>query len=199
MKNNIPQIIRYLKINTIYKALKQYERVIYLDVSCLVNKNTPNLFKIVPQNEIGGVEDGGIGRGHLMTVSDLVRGCKLTYNKINTGLLVLSKQHMNLFNINYKCINYATKGLTDQRLINTIIAQSWKDNSNILDQYYLPDIRKEIKNIKMFKLDNKFNFVGSQIKKQWRDIVNHSEEYFILHFTRCVNFKDYKNILDKFN
>jgi len=37
--------------------LDNYERIIYLDADILVQKDTPNLFDIVPETEVGGVYD----------------------------------------------------------------------------------------------------------------------------------------------
>ena len=37
----------------IYNLLNKYERILYIDTDILVREDTPNLFEIVPQNELG--------------------------------------------------------------------------------------------------------------------------------------------------
>ena len=171
--------IRYLKLNVIYNTLKIYDRVIYFDSSCLINKNTPNLFEIVPENRLGAVLDNG--------------AC-MTKGYINSGMLVLSKIHLNLFNINYsKIIDRKNCGLADQIIINKIIKESWKSSSDIINNYYSPHIIKDINNINLFLLDKSFNFVGSQINKNKQNILDNSDKYFILHFTRSFKFFDKSN------
>jgi hypothetical protein len=84
---------------------KQYDRTLFLDADCLVKPNTPNLFNIVPEENMGFVNDyncnpyGKVDKWLSETRKPLLnsQGVFLTeYNEpvvYNTGVIVCSRHH----------------------------------------------------------------------------------------------------------
>ena len=90
----------YLKLE-LNSLLKKYERVLYIDTDILVRDDAPNIFDEVPVNEIGIFEEGQfIERATAMTQYLTQHGVDPNiWNKkyYNTGVMVLSSEHANIF------------------------------------------------------------------------------------------------------
>lgn len=92
-----------IKLLVIQQALERYDRVIWLDDTCVVSNDTPNLFQVVPVDLFGAHNEGILGwvRADQQTI-DLYESNGLpniitSQNYFNTGVLVVSRAHQPLF------------------------------------------------------------------------------------------------------
>jgi len=84
------------------QLLEKYDRIIHLDTDMIINKNTPNLFEIVPEDEIGIVyEDVGsrLAPRRLLInhIQSLWGDVNWKKNYTNAGCCIFSKKHSNIF------------------------------------------------------------------------------------------------------
>lgn len=89
---------------SLYKYLKKYKRIIFLDTDIIVRPDTPNLFDIVPYNKIGMFNEGKYAyrRDALEQVFEAYEKKNLfpknwDSSYYNTGVMVFSRFHMDLF------------------------------------------------------------------------------------------------------
>ena len=97
-----PVQTHYYRVAKIRDMLECYDRILHLDTDMIINKDCPDIFEIVPEDMIGGVnEDVGnrkVARTHLIaaiqqTLGDI--GWKSGY--INEGTFLVSNQHKDIF------------------------------------------------------------------------------------------------------
>ena len=157
--------VRYCKLFILHDILKKYDRVIYFDCSCLIHNNTPNLFNLVPIDTFGAVQD------HNKLCKQYGIGINNHNPFYNTGVLVISKYHKNIFSCNFNNMTLPHSGYCDQTLIN----------------YFLFKYKTKIQALK-----KKYNIVGSILKKK-SPSKNIEKGYLIFHFTR--SFYDDSNII----
>lgn len=157
--------IRFSKLYIIYKLLDTYDRIIFLDDSCIIHSKCPNLFEIVNEKKLGAyIESNEFDRKE--DIKNITNHMELKYNNnmimINTGVLVISKIHKNMFdlsNINIMKLRKMPTGFKDQSII----------------CYFINKLNINIQNLSL-----KYNLVGSIIK----DLKFNINDYFIFHFTR---------------
>lgn len=85
-----------------YYLLKIYDRILYIDADVVINKNCPNVFKIVPFDTVGAVmEDKGSRRKERL---DRIRRINAHLGKIawkkglfNMGFYIVSSIHRDMF------------------------------------------------------------------------------------------------------
>jgi len=157
----------------IYTLLDIYDRLVFFDTDIIVSEKTPNIFEIVPEAAIGAIYDNPNN-----SISDMNRKKEIllsqkslgdigwTRGYINSGVLVLSKRHKNIFK--HPELRYTLQSsFKDQTLINY-------------------EIQKHGHSI--YKLDRKFN--GMEITgftsrdynvKTSRKGINKTDA-FIMHF-----------------
>lgn len=120
----------------IYELLNSYKRIIYLDIDLIIREDCPNLFDIVPDYKLGMFDEGRYA--HRL---DYLEQASTYYNEpikkwngkfYNSGVMVISKRHKQLFKIP-KGVDFVE---TDQPYINLRIVND---------------------KIDMFDLDFKFN------------------------------------------
>lgn len=92
----------HYRIMQLKGLLNKYDRVLVLDSDMLVLKDCPNLFNIVPEDEIGVVfEDKGSRRTDRLRRIEKVQKEReyigWTKDYINTGCFVVSKMHQPIF------------------------------------------------------------------------------------------------------
>lgn len=120
----------------IHELLNKYRRILYLDIDVLVREDTPNLFEIVPENELGMFNEGRyVPRYEYLEQAAEYYGEPLKpWNGpfYNSGVMVISRMHKNIFKL--------PKG---QDFVET-------------DQPYI-NLRILNDSIKVFDLDFKFN------------------------------------------
>ena len=90
------------KLVQIYHLLNQYERIIYVDTDLIIRDDCPDLFDIVPENQLGAFDEMPFTPRR---ESSLINACK-DYNLVlndwngkyyNTGVMVISRQQKQLF------------------------------------------------------------------------------------------------------
>lgn len=98
ISNSTPHWEKFL----IYDLLKNYERILYLDTDLIVRIDTPNLFEEVPYFELGMFNEGPYTENRTLSFQ---QACS-EYGVIcpewdghyyNTGVIVLSRAHKNIF------------------------------------------------------------------------------------------------------
>lgn len=85
--------------------LKEYSRIIYLDLDVIVSPNCPNLFEIVPEDSFAALVEDDYGNDLSYEISDIQEilgniGWKKGY--FNVGVMVISDKHSGLFNLDKK-------------------------------------------------------------------------------------------------
>jgi lipopolysaccharide biosynthesis glycosyltransferase len=150
-----------------------YDRVIYFDVDIIVQPKCINLFKIIPEDCIGAVYDckdnnelNDNRKCEIVNIQSQLGDVNWENGYINTGVIVLSKQHKNIF--------------TEPELRNEI-------KSNYRDQTLLNyNIKKN--NFKIYKLDKMYN--GMEINgyssrrrvKEHQKLIDNKLEASVMHF-----------------
>jgi len=95
----------------IYSLFNKYGRIIYIDTDVLISSNCPNLFDVVPYTHIGVfLESDFEDRDEEINLFQKVLGfIGWKKNYFNSGVMVLSKKHREIFNIKkiiVKSFNY---------------------------------------------------------------------------------------------
>lgn len=95
------------EIYQIYEMFSKYERILSIDSDVLLSDITPNIFDYVPFNMIGVVlEDKGwraqMRRLDVKAVEHKIGEIGWKKNYINSGFLIVSKIHKDLFNLLHK-------------------------------------------------------------------------------------------------
>ena len=87
----------------LYNLLSTYDRILYLDTDLIIRDDCPNLFDIVPYNQIGAFNEARFTQREY-SIIETARAYGIEYSKLNwngkyynTGVLVLSKCHRKLF------------------------------------------------------------------------------------------------------
>jgi lipopolysaccharide biosynthesis glycosyltransferase len=110
------------KKTEIRTLLQTYKRVLFIDTDILIREDAPNLFDIIPEGELGIFEEGKVQerRGNMI---DYMRQVgfdtkKWDGNYYNTGVMMVSKAHENIF------VNPPTQidNFYEQTYLNTMIA-----------------------------------------------------------------------------
>lgn len=121
---------------SIYNLLLKYKRILYLDIDCIIRDDTPNLFDIVPEGELGMFNEGKYSqrREFMNQASEYYKEPLKEWNGkfYNSGVMVISRSHRNIFKLpfGYDFVE------TDQPYIN---------------------LRINNDKVKMFDLDPRFN------------------------------------------
>ena len=124
------QLHHFDKIKIINRLFGRYDRIIYLDVDIVIKKNCPNLFDLIVPEEIGIYDEKKYATPEQKVIHDqIMKKASKEYNIplpseysfYNTGVMVLSKKHVDIFQIPSKTI-YMEYG--EQPLINLYIANS---------------------------------------------------------------------------
>jgi len=101
-----PQEVGFEKFQ-MFKILSYYDRIIYLDADLIVSKKCPDLFNIVPEDEIGAFVESNYWylspdvdhRQRIIEVQKVLGNIGWVDQYINTGVLVLGKRHKWIFDL----------------------------------------------------------------------------------------------------
>ena len=120
-----------IKLLVIGDALKEYDRVIWFDDSCVVASDCPDLFNVVPTETLGAHNEGIVEWVSADKVTKKFyehHGMKnyINYkNYFNSGVMVLSKSHIDLFSeeniINFGEKGHMSNGFVDQTYLNFLV------------------------------------------------------------------------------
>ncbi len=107
----------------LYDFLGIYERIIYLDSDVIVNDHCPDLFASVPTGSVGA----WMASKHTSVFDEAIQGVQRALGNIdwlgdyfNTGVMVLSRAHRDLFRKPYNYVD----GYGEQTLINFRVQKS---------------------------------------------------------------------------
>lgn len=85
----------------IYNLLNKYKRIILFDSDLIIREDCPNLFDLVSEDELGAFNENKYFQNSekikLESIKYEVQIEKITNNYYNTGVLVISRIHKNLF------------------------------------------------------------------------------------------------------
>lgn len=92
------------KMLVIDEYLKYYEKVLFIDDTCCINKNTPNIFELTDENSISGFNEGiytnlnsvNFDKNFIFEHKNFTIDCD---KYLNTGVLCVPKNLSYLFNI----------------------------------------------------------------------------------------------------
>jgi len=137
----------------LYNLLDRYERVIFFDADVIVSPKTPDLFKIVPFEEIGAVydnpennSDGEYRKSSIMLIQELMGDICWRAGYINSGVLVISNIHRNAFQFDKKLYEINQRNMLEQNFTNYNI-----------QRHRLP----------VYKLSRNFNMISFDGKEEW--------------------------------
>jgi len=85
----------------IYNLLNRYKRIIYFDNDLIIREDCPNLFDLVKETEFGALNEKKYRiNSEKIKIESIKYGFeleKITNDFYNTGVMVISRQHKNLF------------------------------------------------------------------------------------------------------
>jgi len=171
---------RISKLLVIREYLEKYDRIIFLDDSCVVNSDCPDLFNIVPVNFIGANNEGVLEwpkAAHatidLFNASNLTKNLLARHDYINAGVMVFSKEHRYL--------------LADERVIslgkNGFFSNSWPE------QTYL-NFLLNTDNVPVFYLPHHFNRMNVHKERQ-NERINYSNYTLEQRREQYWEYKDF--------
>jgi len=130
----------YLKVSLIYHFLDKYEKVLWLDDSCIVSPKTENLFDMTKNGSVGGCSiDGDKAKPREFKTINAIKNFKLDTTKyLNSGIVIYTKPTRELFSLD------------------NIIANKELFTSAYPHQCYM-NFMIQSNNIPVVCLDNKYN------------------------------------------
>jgi len=160
----------HFRIMKHYDLFEEYDRIMHLDSDMILNKNCPNLFDVVPYEEVGTIyEDKGTRiparRNCMISAQKKFGDIGWTQGYINTGVFVTSKCHKNIF----------TK-------INEEYYTDWGSD----DVHIGYQIKKQ--GISVYELPFQFNHM-TMFSQKWSGFANRFDSY-ILHYAGKGVFDD---------
>jgi len=167
----------------IYELLQTYNRIIFFDCDLIVLEDTPNLFDIVPIDSIGAIYDNpnndksySFRQKEIQYITNCFGENNWKNQYINSGVLVLSSIHKKIF-LNPEDRFQFESSYKDQTLLNYNIFKN---------------------NFKIFKLEEKYNFIPLFWKKERTVIGGYYDEEMkimpnIIHFAGVINKPDIIN------
>lgn len=154
----------------IVKYLDSYDRILFLDDTCIISPLCPNIFEIVPKSLLGVVCEKPPYYDKINLLKESLNYYNIENNIqnndyiwFNSGLILFSKCHKDLFNKPNKQIKKVGNYL-DQALFN---ANRYKYNFPIFD------------------LGLRYNYMGTRIEKQDPYKINDLDNIYIYHVTRA--------------
>jgi len=88
---------------TIRNLLNKYDRIVYFDTDLIIRDDCPDLFELVPYNQIGAFNEAKFTQREFSLV-ETAKAYNVDVNKLNwngkyynTGVMVISKCHWNIF------------------------------------------------------------------------------------------------------
>lgn len=104
VRSTTSKIIHFEKLQ-LGELLKAYDRIIYLDTDIIIRDDCPDLFQLVPQTKLGIYDESLLATEEQKQIHRSVMGKAFKlYNQpfveggfYNTGVMVLSKHHSELF------------------------------------------------------------------------------------------------------
>lgn len=154
--------------NQVYSCFDKYDRILRLDSDIIITPDCPNLFKLVPKEEIGVVfEDVGSRKRNR---HKLIKEAKKTFGKIkwrkgyfNSGVILSSKLHREIYRLTREDIELIKNGRLSRSKEQTTL-----------------NYRVRKYNFKIFPLSYKFNHM-SMFSESWNKNAPRLNS-FIIHY-----------------
>ena len=170
-KNYISDSDSRLEKLDIKSYFKEYDRILYLDDTCIISPYCPNLFDIVPYNKLGVVLEKLPYYNKLNTLKDSLKYYHRSIDSLeennhvwfNSGVILASKIHINLFEYPKKSIKKFGH-FVDQPIFNT---NRYKYNLDFVD------------------LGLRYNYLGTRIAEEIPYKINDLDNIYIYHITRA--------------
>ncbi len=127
------------KFSQIFTLLNKYERILYIDTDIIIRDDCPNLFEIVPKSELGLFNERPFTSDRHLSLIESCKDYGIIINNwngkyYNTGVMVISRQHKQLFKKPEKEIfNFYEQGY-----FNANLAKILESAGNELTVYDLP-------------------------------------------------------------
>lgn len=127
------------KFNNIYQLLNKYERILYLDTDIIIRDDCPDIFNLVPINKIGLFNEMPFTLQRNLSLIDACKEYGITLKKwdgkyYNTGVMVISRQHKELF----KKPEKEVFNFYEQGYFNANLAKKLESAGNELSVHELP-------------------------------------------------------------
>jgi len=147
-----------------------YQRILYIDTDAFIKPNCPDIFNLVPYEQIGGVYDNKenepANQDRTIQTQRILGDIEWERGYINAGIYIVSDIHKELFNIPAKTPN---EGWWDQNVLNYNIHKF---------------------GFKIYKLDIKFNAMflyGYSTNGKIEDV---DVDAYIIHLAACGRRKE---------
>ncbi|MDJ0732737.1 MAG: glycosyltransferase [Nostocaceae cyanobacterium] len=187
----------------IYDLLNDYERIIYLDTDIIVSPKYPNLFDIVPEKQFGAFVVSKHTYFHDRAIKDIQKvlgeiGWKREY--FNSGVMVLSKCHREIFNKNHDLLVWASekRNFYEQTILNYHLQ---KLSVPIYDIGYKFNHTTDVKNSR-YRFGRRVNQVinfGEELLSSISDKYKQHREWKIKNEGYIVHYQGKKTIKHRFN
>src|SRR6266446_5134916 len=101
-KQEISQTTVHWEKFQIYDLLENYDRILYMDTDVIVRDDTPDLFEVVPEKELGMFMEAPFVERSKELMIDICRAYGVTLpfwngKYYNSGIMVVSQAHRALF------------------------------------------------------------------------------------------------------
>lgn len=159
--------------NQVYELFDKYDRILRLDWDLIITPDCPNLFEIVPKDEIGVLlEDVGTRkmdrRKRILRIQQSLGDIGWKEGYINTGVVLASKMHREIF----------LTTIDDMETMEKVNLKLSKEQN-----FFNFSVRKA--GFKIFPLDFKFNHT-SVYSEPWNGCYSKFKS-FIIHYAGKIN------------
>ena len=159
----------------IFDLLNDYERILYIDTDIIVRDDTPNMFDMVPNNQLGMFNEGKFTDRSKELMIDICKQYGVTLpgwdgEYFNTGVIVISRCHKALF----KKPEKEVFSFYEQSYLNMRIAED-----------------KNLKELKMFGLSHHFNRMTCMDRFTGEDRFNS----YLIHYAGYPNIAHAINLV----
>lgn len=163
--------------------LEKYDRILYLDDTVIINPLTPNIFDIVPKEYLGVVLENAPYFDKYQNLIDSLKYYDISLNGINrdnymwfnSGVILASKCHRNLFNKPNKSIIKI---------------------GNYVDQSFFNANRYKY-NISLMNLGLRYNYMGTRLSREEPYKIDDVDNIYFYHVTRAFRDHTRKKIMNR--
>jgi hypothetical protein len=166
----------------IVKYFNEYDRILFLDDTIIINPISPDLFKLVPYDKVGVLFEKEPFYNKINILKSALKYYEINANVsnnnyiwFNSGVILASKCHLNLFEIPNK--NIIKIG-------------------NYLDQSIF-NINRYKYNIPAYDIGLSFNYLGTRISEGIPYKIDDIDNIYFYHVTRAFRNSQRKKIIKK--
>ena len=162
LDKDIEGLHRHYRIMRLYDLFDNYDKILNIDADILIKHDCPNIFNMIDSDTVACIyEDKGTRQEHRRNTIKLIQQIRgnvnWSYGYINTGFILFSKQHKDIF-------DYTDKNLWEE-----------PEYDDIELAY-----RMHKSNIKIQELSYKFNHM-TMFSEAWNNYANRFNSY-VIHY-----------------